>query len=125
MILLGKAVPAVIVALAQATIIILAAVLIYRVPFEGSITLLYGSACFYIFSLIGFGLLISAVCVTQQQAFLGVFCSASLPDGHVGRRRHPHRAGGEADRPFETRRPRGREKLIGIGARILAAGTEW
>lgn len=74
MILLGKAIPAVIVALAQASIIILAAVLIYRVPFEGSVALLYGSACFYVFSLIGFGLLISSVCATQQQAFLGVFC---------------------------------------------------
>jgi ABC-2 type transport system permease protein len=74
MILLGKAIPAVIVALTQATIIMLAAVFIYRIPFEGSLALLYGSACFYIFSLIGFGLLISSVCATQQQAFLGVFC---------------------------------------------------
>jgi ABC-2 type transport system permease protein len=74
MILLGKAIPAVIVALTQATVIILAAVLIYRIPFEGSLALLYGSACFYIFSLIGFGLLISSICATQQQAFLGVFC---------------------------------------------------
>lgn len=74
MILLGKAIPAVIVALAQASIIILAAVLIYRIPFEGSVALLYGSACFYVISLIGFGLLISSICATQQQAFLGVFC---------------------------------------------------
>jgi ABC-2 type transport system permease protein len=74
MILLGKAIPAVFVALIQATIIILSAVLIYRIPFQGSLALLYGSACFYIFSLIGFGLLISSVCATQQQAFLGVFC---------------------------------------------------
>lgn len=73
MILLGKAIPALLVALGQATVIILAAVIAYRVPFQGSLLLLYGSACFYVFALVGFGLLISAFCATQQQAFLGAF----------------------------------------------------
>ena len=74
MILIGKAIPALLIALAQATVVLLAAVVVYRIPFEGSLALLYGRACFYVFALVGFGLLISSVCATQQQAFLGTFC---------------------------------------------------
>ena len=46
---------------------------LYRIPFQGSLLLLYGSMFFYILALAGFGLLISSICATQQQAFLGVF----------------------------------------------------
>jgi ABC-2 type transport system permease protein len=73
MIMVGKTVPAVIVALIQGTIILLAAVILYRVPFEGSLLLLYLSMFFYAIAVSGIGLLISSVCETQQQAFLGVF----------------------------------------------------
>jgi ABC-2 type transport system permease protein len=73
MIMVGKMVPALLVALFQATIILSAGVFIYRIPFQGSLALLYGSMVFYILALAGFGLLISSLCSTQQQAFLGVF----------------------------------------------------
>jgi ABC-2 type transport system permease protein len=73
MILAGKAIPALIVGMFQGTIILLAGVLVYRIPFQGSLLLLYGSMVFYILALAGFGLLISSICSTQQQAFLGVF----------------------------------------------------
>lgn len=73
MIMVGKSVPALIVASAQATIILSAGVFVYRIPFQGSLALLYGSMFFYILALAGFGLLISSICSTQQQAFLGVF----------------------------------------------------
>lgn len=73
MIMIGKTVPALVVASFQATVILSAGVLVYRIPFEGSLWLLYGSMVFYILALAGFGLLISSVCSTQQQAFLGVF----------------------------------------------------
>ena len=73
LIMVGKAVPAIMVAFVQATIIALAAVFIYRVPFQGSLFALYLSMLFYAMSLAGFGLFISALCETQQQAFLGVF----------------------------------------------------
>jgi ABC-2 type transport system permease protein len=53
--------------------ILLAAVIVYRVPFEGSLVLLYLSIFFYAIAVSGIGLLISSVCETQQQAFLGVF----------------------------------------------------
>lgn len=73
MIMIGKIIPAILVAIVQGTIILLAAIFVYRVPFAGSLLLLYGSMIFYCLALAGFGLLISSVCATQQQAFLGVF----------------------------------------------------
>lgn len=73
MIMVGKAVPALLVAMVQATIIMAAGVVVYRIPFQGSLALLYGSMVLYILALIGFGFLIASICSTQQQAFLGVF----------------------------------------------------
>ena len=73
MIMIGKAVPAMIVAMSQATIMLLAGIFVYHIPFMGSLALLYLCMVFYIMALIGFGLLIASICATQQQAFLGVF----------------------------------------------------
>ncbi|WP_035611788.1 ABC transporter permease [Haloferula sp. BvORR071] len=73
MVMIGKGVPAMLVAFFQATLILCAAVFIYHVPFRGSLFLLYSGMFFYSLSLVGVGLLISSVCNTQQQAFLGAF----------------------------------------------------
>lgn len=73
MIMIGKAVPAMVVAFFQATLILCAAVFLYHVPFRGSLILLYVGMLFYALSLVGVGLLISSICNTQQQAFLGAF----------------------------------------------------
>jgi len=73
LIMVGKAVPGLIVSSIQGCIISLAAVWLYGVPFTGSIVLLYLSILCYGLSLVGFGLMISSVCSTQQQAFLGMF----------------------------------------------------
>lgn len=73
MIMIGKAIPAMLVATAQATIILIAAKLVYALPFTGSLLLLYFSILIYSLALAGFGLFISAISNTQQQAFLGVF----------------------------------------------------
>jgi ABC-2 type transport system permease protein len=73
LIMVGKTIPAMIIAFGQATLIAAAAVFVYRVPFEGSVWLLYFSMLFYALALAGFGLFISSLCETQQQAFLGVF----------------------------------------------------
>ncbi|HEY5914766.1 MAG TPA: ABC transporter permease, partial [Verrucomicrobiae bacterium] len=72
-IMVGKTVPAVIVGMFQASLIIAAGVLVYRIPFQGSLLLLYGSMFFYTLALSGIGLLVSSVSASQQQAFLGVF----------------------------------------------------
>lgn len=69
----GKAIPAILIAIFQGTIILLAGIFFYEIPFAGSLPLFYGSMIFYSLSLVGFGLLISSLCSTQQQAFIGVF----------------------------------------------------
>lgn len=73
MIMIGKTIPALIIALIQATMVIVASALVFHVPLQGSVALLYFCMLCYALSLAGFGLFISSVCETQQQAFLGVF----------------------------------------------------
>jgi ABC-2 type transport system permease protein len=72
-ILLGKLTPPMMIGLFHITIYILAAVFIFDVPLRGSLLLLYGSALFYLASVVGLGLFISAMSMTQQQAILGAF----------------------------------------------------
>jgi ABC-2 type transport system permease protein len=73
MIMIGKAVPAVCVGFFQATLILIVAVFIYHVGFQGNLLLLYGGMLFYALALVGVGLFISSISKTQQQAFLGAF----------------------------------------------------
>jgi len=72
-IMIGKTVPALIIAIMQASIILFASIVVYRIPFQGSLILFYLCLLCYGLSLAGIGLLISSVSATQQQAFLGVF----------------------------------------------------
>lgn len=72
-ILLGKLIPPMMIGLFHITIYILAAVFIFGVPLRGSLFLLYGSAIFYLAAVVGLGLFISALSMTQQQAILGAF----------------------------------------------------
>lgn len=74
LIMIGKVVPALVIATIQASIILLASIWLYQIPFQGSLILLYICILFYGLALAGVGLLISSICSTQQQAFLGVFC---------------------------------------------------
>ncbi len=72
-IFLGKAAPALLIAMFQGSVILGAAVFVYHIPFSGSLPLFYGSMLIYCLSLIGVGLLVSALSETQQQSFIGVF----------------------------------------------------
>lgn len=85
-IFIGKAVPALIVATLQATIVLGIGIWAYQIPFAGSLLLFYFTMIVYGLSLVGFGLLISSLCSTQQQAFIGVFVfmmPAILLSGYV------------------------------------------
>ena len=70
-ILIGKAVPAVLIGLGEGTVIILVGVLWFGVPLRGDIPLLYVGLFIYLLAVVGVGLMISSVCRTQQQAILG------------------------------------------------------
>lgn len=72
-ILIGKVVPPILIGFVHITLFILAAVWIFGIPLRGSLLALYGAAFFYLISLVGFGLFISALAATQQQAILGAF----------------------------------------------------
>lgn len=72
-ILVGKAIPGFIIGVAEATLIIAAAVFWFRVPFVGNLFTLYTGVVLFVLSAIGVGLTISSLAVTQQQALLGAF----------------------------------------------------
>jgi ABC-2 type transport system permease protein len=72
-ILAGKAIPALLVVTIEGGFIILIGVFILHIPFNGSLALLYGALVVYLCSIIGIGLFISSLAMTQQQAVLGTF----------------------------------------------------
>ncbi|OYY91524.1 MAG: hypothetical protein B7Y45_02910 [Sphingomonas sp. 28-66-16] len=72
-ILIGKMVPPMLVGLFNATLFLVASTTIFGVPYTGSVLLFYGAVIIYLLALIGIGMLVSTLSMTQQQAFLGVF----------------------------------------------------
>jgi ABC-2 type transport system permease protein len=72
-ILIGKTIPGIIIGMMEGTIILAVGVLLFQVPFTGSLLLLYLSMFLFVSSIVGFGLLISSLSSTQQQAILGTF----------------------------------------------------
>jgi ABC-2 type transport system permease protein len=72
-ILIGKSVPALLIGLAEGTVIIVVGVFWFGVPLRGNLVLLYAGLLLYILAVIGVGLMISSISRTQQQAILGAF----------------------------------------------------
>ncbi|QSR87107.1 ABC transporter permease [Candidatus Methylacidiphilum infernorum] len=72
-ILVGKTIPGLLFAMAEATIILLAALLWFKIPFMGNMAILYLGLLFFLFAIMGIELAISSLASTQQQALLGVF----------------------------------------------------
>ncbi len=72
-ILLGKTIPAFLIATAEATVILVLSMYLFGIEFQGSLLLIYGSMVVFLLAIIGIGLFISALCMTQQQAVLGTF----------------------------------------------------
>jgi len=72
-ILMGKTLPATLIGLIEATVIVAVGVLILQVPFRGSLFLYYIGTLVFVTSIVGVGLFISSLASTQQQAVLGTF----------------------------------------------------
>jgi ABC-2 type transport system permease protein len=72
-ILLGKALPGIVIGFLEANLIILIAILWFHVPLVGSLIALYIGLSLFLLSVIGVGLMISSIAVTQQQGLLGGF----------------------------------------------------
>ncbi len=67
--ILGKTIPFFCVGLGLTVMIAAAGMLWFQVPFVGNPFVLLLGTAFYLLSVLGIGLLISTICVTQQQAF--------------------------------------------------------
>ncbi len=72
-IIIAKVAPALLLGLLLGLIMVAAWVIVFAIPFVGSLPALMLSLFLYILSVVGIGLMISAVCATQQQAMLGTF----------------------------------------------------
>ena len=72
-ILIGKALPSILVGLIQSTIIFLIILFWFEVPMNGSVWLLYFGLLVFTTASVGIGLSISAVSLTMQQAMLYTF----------------------------------------------------
>jgi ABC-2 type transport system permease protein len=71
--ILGKTVPFVLIGFMDVALIILVAVFWFQIPIRGSVPLLFGATALFLMSSLGFGLLISTMCRTQQQAMMSAF----------------------------------------------------
>lgn len=72
-ILIGKAMPGLVIGVLEATVIVLIAVFGFDIPLRGHIATLYVGILLFLLSAIGVGLMISALSATLQQAVLGAF----------------------------------------------------
>ena len=71
--ILGKTIPVALIAFMDLALVVTVALLWFKVPFVGSMTLLVAASFLYILAALGLGLLISTVSKTQQEAFMGMF----------------------------------------------------
>jgi ABC-2 type transport system permease protein len=72
-IMVGKAVPAMLIGTVQATTILLVAQLWFRIPFAGSFLVLYAGLIPFLLAAVGLGLAVSSFAATMQQAMLYSF----------------------------------------------------
>jgi ABC-2 type transport system permease protein len=72
-IMAGKALPAMLVGIVQATLVLLVAQLWFRIPFAGSFVTLYAGLSVFLLAAVGMGLMLSSVAATMQQAMLYSF----------------------------------------------------
>jgi ABC-2 type transport system permease protein len=72
-VMVGKALPPMLVGIGQATLILLVAQLWFEIPFAGAFSTLYIGLSFFLLAAIGIGLLLSSIAATMQQAMLYSF----------------------------------------------------
>ena len=72
-IMLGKAIPPLLIGMLQATLVLLMALFWFRIPMAGSLLNLYGGLTVFTMACVGLGMSISAVSLNMQQAMLYTF----------------------------------------------------
>jgi ABC-2 type transport system permease protein len=77
--IIGKLLPFWIIAMFELVLGLVIGKLLFNIPMEGSLLLLFAFAALYLIAVLGIGLFISTVCQTQQQAqFLNFFVLVTL-----------------------------------------------
>lgn len=71
--ILGKTIPAALVAMFDVVLVTAVSLLWFRIPFEGSFVVLGVASLLYVLTGLGVGLLISTMSNTQQEAFMSMF----------------------------------------------------
>lgn len=71
--IIGKTIPPLLISVIEASFIFLVAIVFFKVPFVGSVLILYAGLVSFLFSIVGLGLFISSISSTQQQGILGAF----------------------------------------------------
>jgi ABC-2 type transport system permease protein len=71
--MLGKTLPFALVGLVDTALVIMVSLLLFHVPFRGSIVLLFACAILFLMTTLGAGLFISTISRTQQQAMMTTF----------------------------------------------------
>ena len=71
--MLGKTLPFALVGLVDMTLVVIASLLLFHVPFRGSALLLFACAILFLMTSLGAGLFISTISHTQQQAMMTTF----------------------------------------------------
>ena len=79
-IIAGKVVPYLVIGFAAVCLVLVEALLIFRVPLRGSVLLLLIEGALYILVSLSFGILISSRTSSQRIAMLGVFLTTLLPN---------------------------------------------
>jgi len=72
-IMVGKAVPNMVIGLGQSTTVLLIAQFWFRIPFAGSFVVLYAGLTLFLMAAVGLGLFVSSIAKTMQQAMLYAF----------------------------------------------------
>ena len=70
--ILGKLIPFAIIGIFDVCVVVILALIVFKVPMRGSFLLLFFSSCLFLSTTLGLGLLISTVSKTQQQAMMSM-----------------------------------------------------
>jgi ABC-2 type transport system permease protein len=71
--MVGKTLPFALAGLLDVILITVAALLVFHIPFRGSVLLLLGCTCIFLLTTVGAGLFLSTISRTQQQAVMAAF----------------------------------------------------
>jgi ABC-2 type transport system permease protein len=77
--ILGKITPYFVISIIQVTTVLLASIIIFKVPFKGSIPVFYFASALFLLGALGVGLFLSLISKTQQFAMMLAFLVTFLP----------------------------------------------